>query len=135
MSTVVVDAVEHLVRGIVDNPDDVRVDLVTNRRGRTVEVHVHPDDLAHVRSIFQKVSPEGRLRDEELRVRIVRSLLIVAVVFAATYAYRFKLWAWAQRPFLEAMALQIARALSDADQRVGGLAIDAAFGRHDLGLD
>ncbi len=43
MSSVVVDAVEHLVRGIVDNPDDVRVDLVTNRRGRTVEVHVHPD--------------------------------------------------------------------------------------------
>lgn len=48
MSTVVVDAVEHLVRGIVDNPDDVRVDLVTNRRGRTVEVHVHPDDLGKV---------------------------------------------------------------------------------------
>ena len=36
MSSAVVDAVEHLVRGIVDNPDDVRVDLVTNRRGRTV---------------------------------------------------------------------------------------------------
>ena len=48
MSTVVVDAVEHLVRGIVDNPDDVRVDMVTNRRGRTVEVHVHPDDLGKV---------------------------------------------------------------------------------------
>jgi uncharacterized protein len=48
MSTVVVDAVEHLVRGIVDNPDDVRVDLVTNRRGRTGEVHVHPDDLGKV---------------------------------------------------------------------------------------
>ena len=48
MSTVVVDAVEHLVRGIVDNPDDVRVDMVTNRRGRTVEVHVHPEDLGKV---------------------------------------------------------------------------------------
>lgn len=33
MSSVVVDAVEHLVRGIVDNPDDVRVDMVTSRRG------------------------------------------------------------------------------------------------------
>ena len=44
----VVDAVEHLVRGIVDNPDDVRVDMVTSRRGRTVEVHVHPDDLGKV---------------------------------------------------------------------------------------
>ena len=48
MSSVVVDAVEHLVRGIVDNPDDVRVDMVTNRRGRTLEVRVHPDDLGKV---------------------------------------------------------------------------------------
>ncbi|TDP97383.1 RNA-binding protein [Labedaea rhizosphaerae] len=42
------DALEHLVRGIVDNPDDVRVELVTTRRGRTLEVHVHPDDLGKV---------------------------------------------------------------------------------------
>lgn len=42
------DSLEHLVRGIVDNPDDVRVDLVTTRRGRTLEVHVHPDDLGKV---------------------------------------------------------------------------------------
>ncbi len=48
MSSVVVDAVEHLVRGIVDNPDDVRVDMVTSRRGRTVEVHVNPEDLGKV---------------------------------------------------------------------------------------
>jgi len=48
VSSVVVDAVEHLVRGIVDNPDDVRVDMVTSRRGRTVEVHVHPEDLGKV---------------------------------------------------------------------------------------
>jgi len=41
-------ALEHLVRGIVDHPDDVRVDLVTNRRGRTLEVRVHPDDLGKV---------------------------------------------------------------------------------------
>ncbi len=41
-------AVEHLVRGIVDNPDDVNVDLVTGRRGRTLEVRVHPDDLGKV---------------------------------------------------------------------------------------
>lgn len=39
---------EHLVRGIVDNPDDVQVDLVTGRRGRTLEVRVHPDDLGKV---------------------------------------------------------------------------------------
>ncbi|HEV7452933.1 MAG TPA: RNA-binding protein [Pseudonocardiaceae bacterium] len=42
------DALEHLVRGIVDNPDDVRVQLVTTRRGRTLEVHVHPEDLGKV---------------------------------------------------------------------------------------
>ena len=33
---------------IVANPDDVRVELITGRRGRTVEVHVHPDDLGKV---------------------------------------------------------------------------------------
>ena len=38
-------ALEHLVKGIVDNPDDVHVDMVSNRRGRTLEVRVHPDDL------------------------------------------------------------------------------------------
>ncbi|GAB1514643.1 MAG: RNA-binding protein [Actinophytocola sp.] len=42
------DALEHLVRGIVDNPDDVRVELVTTRRGRTLELHVNPDDLGKV---------------------------------------------------------------------------------------
>ncbi|GAB18066.1 hypothetical protein GOEFS_046_00220 [Gordonia effusa NBRC 100432] len=48
MSAVVADAVEHLVRGIVSNPDDVRVEMITGRRGRMVEVHVHPDDLGKV---------------------------------------------------------------------------------------
>lgn len=42
------DSLEHLVRGIVDNPDDVRVELLSNRRNRTLEVHVHPDDLGKV---------------------------------------------------------------------------------------
>ena len=42
------DALEHLVRGIVDHPDDVRVELVTGRRGRILEVRVHPDDLGKV---------------------------------------------------------------------------------------
>ncbi|WP_028850259.1 RNA-binding protein [Thermocrispum municipale] len=42
------DSLEHLVRGIVDNPDDVRVELITTRRGRTLEVHVNPDDLGKV---------------------------------------------------------------------------------------
>ena len=42
------EALEHLVRGIVSHPDEVSVDLVTNRRGRTLEVRVHPDDLGKV---------------------------------------------------------------------------------------
>ena len=41
-------ALEHLVKGIVDFPDDVEVEMVTGRRGRTLEVRVHPDDLGKV---------------------------------------------------------------------------------------
>lgn len=48
MTTVLADALEHLVRGIVDHPDDVRVQMITTRRGRTLEVHVNPDDLGKV---------------------------------------------------------------------------------------
>jgi predicted RNA-binding protein YlqC (UPF0109 family) len=39
---------EHHVKGIVDNPDDVTVDMISGRRGRTLEVRVHPDDLGKV---------------------------------------------------------------------------------------
>jgi uncharacterized protein len=54
---VVEDALEHLVRGIVDHPDDVSV---RTRRGRSgpnrpqrgggsvLEVRVHPEDLGRV---------------------------------------------------------------------------------------
>jgi predicted RNA-binding protein YlqC (UPF0109 family) len=42
------EALEHLVRGIVEHPDDVHVDLVTGRRGRTLELRVHPEDLGKV---------------------------------------------------------------------------------------
>ncbi len=42
------EALEHLVRGIVEHPDDVRVDLRTGRRGRTLELRVHPEDLGKV---------------------------------------------------------------------------------------
>ncbi len=52
---------------------------------------------------------------QELRVRIVRSLLIVAVGFAVTYAFRFKLWTWAQKPFLEAMARQTQKPIGSLD--------------------
>ncbi|GAA3670108.1 UPF0109 protein [Zafaria cholistanensis] len=42
------EALDHLVRGIVDSPDDVTVELKSNRRGETLEVRVHPDDLGRV---------------------------------------------------------------------------------------
>ncbi|SHF52639.1 hypothetical protein SAMN05443575_0199 [Jatrophihabitans endophyticus] len=42
------EALEHLVRGIVDHPDDVQVDLVDNRRGRRLEIRVNPEDLGRV---------------------------------------------------------------------------------------
>jgi predicted RNA-binding protein YlqC (UPF0109 family) len=41
-------ALEHLVKGIVDNPDDVRVRMVDSRRGARLEVRVHPEDLGTV---------------------------------------------------------------------------------------
>lgn len=42
------DALEHLVTGIVDHPEDVRVDSRSQRRGTLLEVRVHPDDLGRV---------------------------------------------------------------------------------------
>jgi hypothetical protein len=51
---VVEDVLEHLVRGIVDHPDDVSVRTKRSRHGRgssggsVVEVRVHPDDLGRV---------------------------------------------------------------------------------------
>ena len=42
------EALEHLVRGIVDHPDDVVVRDKQLRRGSILEVRVHPDDLGKV---------------------------------------------------------------------------------------
>jgi predicted RNA-binding protein YlqC (UPF0109 family) len=42
------DALEHLVRGIVDHPDDVRVRDKQLRRGSLLEVRVNPSDLGKV---------------------------------------------------------------------------------------
>ena len=41
-------ALEHLVRGIVDYPEDVSVRERNTNRGLTLEVRVHPDDLGRV---------------------------------------------------------------------------------------
>jgi predicted RNA-binding protein YlqC (UPF0109 family) len=45
---VLADALEHLVRGIVSNPDDVTVKDKDLRRGRMLEVRVNPDDIGKV---------------------------------------------------------------------------------------
>ncbi|GAA4656229.1 RNA-binding protein [Streptomyces chumphonensis] len=42
------EALEHLVKGIVEHPDEVQVASRTLRRGRVLEVRVHPDDLGKV---------------------------------------------------------------------------------------
>lgn len=42
------EALEHLVRGIVDHPDEVRIDTRDGHRGATLEVRVHPEDLGRV---------------------------------------------------------------------------------------
>ncbi|GII99368.1 RNA-binding protein with KH domain [Sediminihabitans luteus] len=67
------DALDHLVRGIVDNPDDVRVSSKALRRGELLEVRVHPDDLGRVigrggrtaralRTVVSAIAPDGGVR-------------------------------------------------------------------------
>jgi predicted RNA-binding protein YlqC (UPF0109 family) len=41
-------ALEHLVKGIVDHPDDVRVVAKSSPRGEVLEVRVNPEDLGRV---------------------------------------------------------------------------------------
>ena len=43
-----VDALDHLVRGVVEEPVDVQVALKSTRRGDLLEVRVNPDDLGRV---------------------------------------------------------------------------------------
>ncbi len=67
------EALEHLVSGIVDNPDDVEVTSRSMRRGQLLEVRVHPDDLGRVigrngrtarslRSVMSALSTRGPVR-------------------------------------------------------------------------
>lgn len=42
------EALEHLVQGIVDHPDEVRIDSRSGGRGETLEIRVHPEDLGRV---------------------------------------------------------------------------------------
>jgi predicted RNA-binding protein YlqC (UPF0109 family) len=66
------DALDHLVRGIVDHPGEVRVDARTLRRGDLLEVRVHPDDLGVIgrggrtaralRTVVGALSTDGPVR-------------------------------------------------------------------------
>lgn len=69
-------ALEHLVRGVVDRPDDVTVRTRKQRRGELMEVRVHPDDLGKVigrggrtATAFRTVL--GALADDSVRVDFV----------------------------------------------------------------
>ncbi len=81
------EALEHLVRGIVDHPDDVSVNTRQVRarnprfagHGETLEVRVHPDDLGRVigrsgrtatalRTVLQALSDSDK---DNIRVDIV----------------------------------------------------------------
>ena len=42
------DALEHLVKGIVDHPEDVEVRQRSGRRGPSLEVRVNPEDMGSV---------------------------------------------------------------------------------------
>lgn len=55
MSEVISDSLAHLVKGIVEHPDDVTVRVRNGRRGpgqrpmgKTYQVRVHPDDIGRV---------------------------------------------------------------------------------------
>ncbi|MDR1394201.1 MAG: RNA-binding protein [Bifidobacteriaceae bacterium] len=67
------EALEHMVRGIVDDPDSVVVRERRNRRGQLLEVRVAPDDLGRVigrggrtaralRVVINALSREGDVR-------------------------------------------------------------------------
>ncbi len=70
------EALEHLVKGIVEHTDDVRVRMVDSRRGERLEIRVHPDDLGTVigrggrtaRALRQVV---GSIGGRGIRVEIV----------------------------------------------------------------
>lgn len=76
------DALEHLVRGVVDHTDDVTVTSRSLRRGELLEVRVNPDDLGRVigrqgrtaralRTVISALSTRGPVRvdvvDTDLR--------------------------------------------------------------------
>lgn len=73
------EALTHLVRGIVDHPDDVVVSTRSQRRGNVLVVRVHPDDMGRVigrsgrtasalRTVVGALAPSGPIRIDFLDV-------------------------------------------------------------------
>lgn len=73
------EALSHLVRGIVDHPDDVVVSTRSQRRGNVLVVRVHPNDMGRVigrsgrtasalRTVVGALSPGGPIRIDFLDV-------------------------------------------------------------------
>ena len=69
----IADALEQLVRVIVDSPENVDVRARSNRRGELLEVRVNPEDLGRVigrngrtakalRLVVGALSPKGNVR-------------------------------------------------------------------------
>ncbi|HJU84016.1 MAG TPA: twin-arginine translocase subunit TatC [Holophagaceae bacterium] len=50
---------------------------------------------------------------QELRVRLTRILIGVAIAFAVTYAFRFKIWAFVQQPIGAAIARQTGKTIGE----------------------
>ncbi|MDR2560620.1 MAG: twin-arginine translocase subunit TatC [Holophagales bacterium] len=44
---------------------------------------------------------------QELRVRLVRCIIILAAGFAVTFSFRFRIWEWVQKPLIEIYLLQL----------------------------
>ena len=70
------EALEHLVCGIVDRPEDVTVASRSLRRGDLLEVRVSPDDLGRVigrsgRTARALRTVIGALADEPVRVDVI----------------------------------------------------------------
>jgi len=68
-----VEALEHLVQGLVDSPELVRVKSKNTRRGQLLEIRVDPEDLGRVigrggrtakalRTVVNAVAQDGPVR-------------------------------------------------------------------------
>ena len=71
------DALEHLVSGIVDHPEDVEVTPRSMRRGQLLEVRVNPEDLGRVIGRGGRTVP--RVDSAPMTVRRARAVRVDVV--------------------------------------------------------